>query len=729
MPDCDNLLFIIESERNFELLNMRMLMSEFIQAFKSLLAKDFYSKIPGDDVAELQKYKLYRTFSLIAILVVLLSAVEVFTTVSNKAYLGVILIISATLFVVNYILLQKHHNVKAAYAFLLLNSFAVLHLVTYDSGGIRNSGMFYLAVIMLSAYMLLGNKWGRVTLFICLADIIYFFIISEYTNWVSNVFVGNTTTLIDQDFLITCLLSIFFLSGLSSNLLSSKNIVIQRITESRNELRIKNIELKKLSLVASKTNNAVIIANNKGILEWVNDGFSRMTGFSFEEVVGKSDKCENSILGTELQKIAEGQNFSGELQKNHKDGHVLWLQVNMTPILDADNNIEKYIFIESDITEKKLVEEAKAQSDKLYRIISENSKDIICLHDNDGTIKYVSPSIYENLGYMPDELAQLTFMDILHPHDLMGKWDKIQQTMREQKDIMVQLRLKSKADKYIYFETIFKPVTDELGNIIGYQSSSRDIQMRKEAEIKMELYMRDLEKINKELDKFAYIVSHDLKAPLRAIANLSSWIEEDMGSHMGEEVKSNFDLLLGRVVRMEALIDGILAYSRISRQKNPRETVDVKQLVNQSIDLLGRPAGFEFNFTSDMPVIFTDKIKLQQVFMNLIGNAIKHNDKPDGKINISCEEMNDSWRFSVEDNGPGIENEFHDRIFIIFQTLLARDKKESTGVGLAIVKKIMDEQNGKVWVDSEKGKGSVFNFIWMKKYQNEEEKVSASIAA
>ena len=709
-------------------------MRKLLNTYKSFLAKDFYSKIPGEDVAELQRYKLFRTFSLIAIMVVTLSAVEVLTYVSNgtvshdKAFLGYLLLISAALFVVNYLFLQKNHNLKLAYGFLLLNSFAIIHLVTYDSGGIRNSGMFYLAVILLSAFMLLGNKWGKVTLYICLADIIYFYIISEYTPWVSNVFVGSTTA-INQDFLITCLLSIFFLFGLSTNLLSSKNIVIQKITESRNELRIKNIELRKLSLVASKTNNAVIITDNNGVVEWVNDGFSRMTGYGFDEVVGISGKNENSILGTELEKIAEGQHFSGEMQKPHKDGHTLWLQVNMTPILDAENKTEKYIFIESDITAKKMAEEAKAESDKLYRIISENSKDVICLHDSDGTIKYVSPSIFENLGYTVEEMSQFTFMDLLHPHELMGAWVEIQQSMKEQKDIMVQLRLKNKADKYIYFETIFKPVADEHGNIIGYQSSSRDIQMRKEAEIKMDLYMRDLEKTNRELDKFAYVVSHDLKAPLRAIANLSSWIEEDMGVHMSEEVKSNFDLLLGRVVRMEALIDGILTYSRVSRQKNPRETVDVGQLVNQSIDLLGRPAAYEFNIANNMPVIFTDKIKLQQVFMNLFSNAIKHNDKPEGKINISFEELKDSWCFTVEDNGPGIEREFHERIFVIFQTLQARDKKESTGVGLAIVKKIIDEQNGKVWVDSEKGKGSAFHFIWMKKHQNEEEKVSASIAA
>lgn len=238
---------------------------------------------------------------------------------------------------------------------------------------------------------------------------------------------------------------------------------------------------------------------------------------------------------------------------------------------------------------------------------------------------------------------------------------------------------------------------------------------------KLQQYTATLEKTNKELDKFASIVSHDLKAPLRAIGNLTGWIEEDAGDTLKGEVKANFELIKQRVKRMEDLINAILDYSKADKVRGDESRFDVKSLVNETIEFIGKPENVSINVANDLPVLLTDKIRMSQVFSNLIENAIRYNDKAEKLIDIYSEQKPEGWLFTVKDNGPGIEKNYHERIFVIFQTLNRRDDVESTGVGLAIVKKIIEDQGGKIWVESEPGNGCEFKFFWprIKKYQDQ----------
>jgi len=239
-------------------------------------------------------------------------------------------------------------------------------------------------------------------------------------------------------------------------------------------------------------------------------------------------------------------------------------------------------------------------------------------------------------------------------------------------------------------------------------------------------YAESLEKTNRELDKFASIVSHDLKAPLRAIGNLTSWIEDDAGDLLTGEVKKNFELIKGRVVRMEQLINAILDYSKADRVKGEEATVDISELIRESVEFLGPDEKAQVSLTGDMPTLVAERTKLSQVFSNLISNAVKYCDKPVAEISIGCEDNNEGWIFSVKDNGPGIDPRYHEKVFVIFQTLNRRDEMESTGVGLAIVKKIIEDHGGKIWVESQPGEGADFKFFWPKERNNKDSLVIAA---
>lgn len=219
-----------------------------------------------------------------------------------------------------------------------------------------------------------------------------------------------------------------------------------------------------------------------------------------------------------------------------------------------------------------------------------------------------------------------------------------------------------------------------------------------------------LEDANNELKDFAYIVSHDLKAPLRAISQLSYWVASDYADILDNNGKEQLALIASRAKRMDLLIKAILEYSRIGKEQFNPESVNLNEALNEALFLLDKPDHISIIIKNQLPTLTGDKTRFIQVFQNLIGNAIKFNDKPKGIITIDSTLEDDMWRFSINDNGSGINPKFHTKIFQIFQTLHARDEVESTGIGLTIVKKIINQYSGKIWVESEENEGCTFFF-------------------
>jgi light-regulated signal transduction histidine kinase (bacteriophytochrome) len=219
-----------------------------------------------------------------------------------------------------------------------------------------------------------------------------------------------------------------------------------------------------------------------------------------------------------------------------------------------------------------------------------------------------------------------------------------------------------------------------------------------------------VDNINKELKEFVFIVSHDLKAPLRGIKTLANWILSDSSDKLGDEANEQMNLLLERVERMYGLIEGALQYSRANRTEGKQVQIDLNTFVPETINMVDPPKNITVTIENELPVIECEEVHVMQVFQNLVSNAIKYMDKPQGRIQLGCVEEDGFWKFSIADNGPGIEEQHFERIFKIFKALPTSHDFEGTGVGLTVTKKIVELYEGRIWVESKVGEGSTFFF-------------------
>jgi len=256
------------------------------------------------------------------------------------------------------------------------------------------------------------------------------------------------------------------------------------------------------------------------------------------------------------------------------------------------------------------------------------------------------------------------------------------------------------------------PNYDDSAQVVGSIGVIIDITDQKKLQQQKETLLAELEKSNNELQEYAHVVSHDLKSPLRSIYALVSWLKEDNQDKFDATSVNNLTLIENTLEKMEQLITDILNYSSVGISNNDFKEVDLNEVLKGLQDLIYFPAHLDFRITNKLPVVYGDRIKLQQLFQNLISNAIKFSDKERGIIEISSKEQADSYEFSVRDNGMGIEEKYHKKIFEVFQSL--NKTNTSSGIGLSIVKKVVNLHRGNVWIESTPGEGTVFHFTLKK---------------
>jgi PAS domain S-box-containing protein len=364
-------------------------------------------------------------------------------------------------------------------------------------------------------------------------------------------------------------------------------------------------------------------------------------------------------------------------------------------------------------------QEALRKSEERFEQVAENAGDWIWEVNIEGLYTYSSPVVEKILGYRPEELVGKKYFYDFFASEMKEKLKKAAFGVFARKEgfrCLINPNM-HKNGSIVILETTGTPIVDNKGNLCGYRGADRDITERKRAEDTLEKLNKELKataeqlmQSNLELRNFAHIVAHDLKAPLRAIGILAYMLSTDYADKLDGEGQKQFKLLLGRTKRMSNLIDGILQYVEIKHSKSKEEKFELNALLSEIIDNVRPPANIEVTVENELPVVVCERAHITDIFHNLISNAIQYMDKTKGEITVGSSEEAECWKFYVADNGPGIKEKYFEKIFQVFQTLQPRDEMEAVGIALPIVKKIVEMYGGKIWLESEVGKGSTFFF-------------------
>lgn len=490
-----------------------------------------------------------------------------------------------------------------------------------------------------------------------------------------------------------------------------------------------------------------------GILDYSN---ADMQDVNIVEFCHPDDVEANKKIFSELN-FGFRDSFEIENRYYKKDGTLLWVNVTVNAI--REKKILKHVFgIVQDVTERKVAEIALKQSEERLRLALEGANEGFWEWHVQTDDFILDPVILKMLDYDISEIDPSfdSFKKLLALEDRDYVMDYFYRFINsDEKNFTIEFRLQTKEGNNKWFVSNGRIAErDDINHTVMVYGVLRDISFQKNSEEQIKIYSQQLEKmvkertreleqktqrleesqqamtflledvnesrqslesvnqelevVNKELQNFAYIVSHDLKAPLRAVSQLSYWIAEDYADRLDSDGQEKIRLLISRVQRMNKLIEGILQYSRVGRIKEKREPVDVKSIVKRALDFLSPPAMYKISYSEDLPIIMADAIRVEQIFQNLLDNSIKYMDKEQGIISINYIKQDEFIEFLVSDNGPGIDAKYHDKIFQIFQTLSPRDEIESTGIGLTLVKKIVENYGGKITVESEIKQGTTF---------------------
>ncbi|WP_309737946.1 PAS domain-containing sensor histidine kinase [Chamaesiphon sp. OTE_20_metabat_361] len=384
-----------------------------------------------------------------------------------------------------------------------------------------------------------------------------------------------------------------------------------------------------------------------------------------------------------------------------------------------DNNADRYPQIVTDPIER-------------YQTLIQGVAAILWETDARGEVQAEIPQWSAFTGQPLESIQRGGWLNALHPEDrdrVRLAWQTaVERAAMAPTDHMTfeaEYRLHHRDDYYRWMRVHGVPVFDPDGTVQKWMGFHTDIDDRKNAELAAKDRAAEIQRLNtlltqmmalvdrreREIDQFTYTISHDLKAPLRAVTNLSQWIEDDLIGELAQQSSEQLQLLRTRVGRMEALIDGLLFYSRISRMEVNIERVTVVKLVSDVVALLAPPAGFTIEIDPGLPILDTKRWSLQQVFSQLIDNAIAHHHRDDGNIQISSQPLAEGYEFTITDDGPGIPPAQHEFVFGIFNTL--GKKADRTGMGLAIVKKIVETEGGNIELSSDLGAGTQLRFTWL----------------
>ena len=462
--------------------------------------------------------------------------------------------------------------------------------------------------------------------------------------------------------------------------------------------------------------DAILVADQNRTIAFVNRCAERLFGFNRGELIGQPLE----LLIPERFRTQHPAHFTGflsdpktramgagrELFGLRKDGVEIPIEIGLNPLDTPDGYFTLASII--DISERRRAE----QDQQMMAALVESAEDAIVSKSLDGTVLTWNPGAERMLGYRADQIVGKP-VTLLIPDERLAEEQMIIEKIRDGQRVANFETVRRRADgSFVEVSLTISPIKNRTGTVVGASKIMRNITKRKRREEDLRRSNAELQQMNKDLDDFVYTASHDLRAPLTAVGELAQWIIEDDRS-ISAESRARLDLVRGRIERMKRLLNDIRDYARAGRTSEPTgATLSAAALVADVLSTAYLPNGFEIRCDPVLQHIVVARVPLQQIFHNLISNAIKHHDARTGTIEITAE-TDESWhRFSVIDDGPGVPPEYREAIFEMFKTLKPRDVVEGSGMGLALVRRYVEKMGGRCGCEPASKRGTRFWFQW-----------------
>jgi PAS domain S-box-containing protein len=462
---------------------------------------------------------------------------------------------------------------------------------------------------------------------------------------------------------------------------------------------------------------AILLVDSTGTMIYYSQTMDQILGFAEGENIGKSvfDFVHPDDIPPTLDKFVKlvanpGSTDKLELRARHKDGSWRYAEVVGTSHIH-NPEVNGVVINFQDITVRRQTEEVLKRKWDFYQLLAEQSPDSLVVVNVDGCIIYQSPSTV-GLGYKPGDVEGTISFDLVHPDDLPGVMETFGDVVQRPGGTgSIDCRAKHPDGTWHYAQVAGMNCLDNPA-VEGVIVTIRDITERKKTEEMLAHYAAELSRSNEDLEQFAYVASHDLQEPLRMVGSYVQLLEKRYKEQLDSDADDFIHYAVDGVTRMQALINGLLAYSRVTTRGKEFEPVECEAVLDRvlvNLQMAVEDSGGRVTH-DPLPKIMADELQLSQVFQNLIGNAIKFRDEKAPQVHVSAEKQGNEWMFSVRDNGIGFEQEYADRVFAIFKRLHRDEQYPGTGIGLSLCKKIVERHGGRIWVESEVGHGTTFYF-------------------
>jgi len=460
---------------------------------------------------------------------------------------------------------------------------------------------------------------------------------------------------------------------------------------------------------------------------YMSPSITRLLGYSVEEAMARGLEVSLTPASTEvvMQALATELALEHDKQKDqfrprvrelefyHKDGSTVWVEVKVSFLRNSEGQPVEIISVLRDVTDRKKAEEQIQYQANLLA----NVNDAVIAWDKHFLLSLWNPAAERMYGWKAQEVLGRPGREILSSEFVGLERSQVIQNLRETGEFRGEIVHYRKDGTPIYVESTAIVLKNGDDKITGYVTINRDITERKQAEEKLQKTLAELERSNKELEQFAYVASHDLQEPLRMVASYVQLLARRYKGKLDADADDFIAYAVDGAGHLQRMINDLLAYSRVGTRGKPFQPTDCQAVLNQVLANL-KVAIEESSavITQDpLPMVMADESQMTQLFQNLINNAIKFRGKASPRVHISVEPKETEWVFSVRDNGIGIDPQYYERIFMLFQSLHSREEYPGTGMGLAICKKIVERHGGRIWVESEPGKGSTFYFTISKR--------------